>query len=287
MKEVFKKYFNVKKLLLLLGGGLSFSIAVNYFIIPVDLYTGGLTGLLLIFNTLIGNKIDFALLYLLANIPLLLLSWFKLGKRFTFYTVFNVLSFSFFTAILPDIKQISDDRLIMALFGGGFSGVGVVLSLLAGGSGGGIDILALYYSERTGKPLGQFALLINVIVLSLTAILFNLEIALYTMIGSYVTSIVIDKFHTRYRKLTVTVNTSNPDEFIEEFKMKSTRGLTIIPAKGAYTMQDRKLLYVVITSYELTPFLELVKKHDENAFVNITKSERVFGNFNTISIDDI
>lgn len=286
MLKIIKKYFNIKKIALVSLGSLLLSCSLTYFIMPVGLYTGGLMGLILIITTLTKGIIPFGVLYFLLNLPLLMLSWFKLGKRFTFYTIIAVVLVSFFVEVLPDMKQISDDILIMALFGGILSGVAIVLVLRAGGSGGGSDVVSLYFAERTGKPIGHFALIINVIVLAITAALFEIEIVLYTLIGSYVTSVVIDKFHTRYQKLTLTINTANSKELIAEIQAKTIRGVTIIPAIGGYTKQQRDLLYIVVSSFELTPMLDLVRKVDENAFINITKSTMVFGNFKQPSIDE-
>ncbi len=286
MLNIIKKYFNLKKIALILLGSILLSMAINYFIEPVNLYTGGLMGVILIVSTLSNGLFSFGLLYLLFNLPLLVVSWFKLGRRFTFYTIISVLSVSFITTVLPEVPQISDDKFIMSLFGGLLTGVAVVLILRAGGSTGGSDVISLYFAEKTGKPIGYFALIVNIIVLSLTALLFDLEIVLYTLIGSYAASVVIDKLHTRYQKLTLTINTSNAEELIEAFQQKSSRGVTIIPAIGGYTRQERQLLYIVVTSFELTSVVELVKKYDEGAFINITKSVAVFGNFTSPSIDE-
>ncbi len=286
MSSTIKKYFNLKKIGFIVIGSLFLAVSINYFIEPVNLYTGGLMGIILIFDSVTGGLLGFGVSYFLFNVPLLFLSWFKLGKRFTFYTILSVVFISLFTAFLPEIKQISDDKLIMSLFGGVLTGVGVFFLLQSGGSAGGSDIISLYFSEKTGKPLGFFALIFNIIVLTLTAVLFDIEIVLYTLIGSYTASIVIDKYHTRYHRLTLTINTFNGDDLINHIQERSPRGVTIIPAIGGYTRQERQLLYVVITGYELAYMLDIIKKYDETAFVNITKSVRVLGNFTMPSIDE-
>lgn len=286
MSNNIKKYFNLTKIASVVLGSFLVAASINYFIEPVDLYTGGLMGIILIISTLTNGAVGFGVLYLVFNIPLMILSWFKLGKRFTFYTIISVVAVSAFTELLPVLEPISDDKLIMSLFGGVATGFGVFFMLHAGGSAGGSDVISLYFSEKTGKPLGFFALIVNIIVLSLTAILFDVEIVLYTLIGSYTSSVVIDRFHTRYQKLTLTINTSKAEELIEAIQSKSLRGVTIIPAIGGYTRQERDLLYIVITSFELPYMMDLIKKHDENAFVNVTKSIKVLGNFTVPSLDE-
>ncbi|MFV0424763.1 MAG: YitT family protein [Bacilli bacterium] len=286
MLNTIKKYFNLKKMTLMIVGSLLLASSVKYFISPVGLYTGGLMGIILIIETVTNGFISFGILYFIFNVPLLFLSWFKLGKRFTFYTIISVIFVSMFSEILPNIQMISSDKLIMSLFGGLLTGFAVVLMLQAGGSAGGADIISLYFAERTGRPIGFIALIFNIVVLTLTALLFDLEIVLYTLIGSYTASVVTDRLHTRYQKLTITINTSNAEGLINEFQEKSPRGVTIIPAIGGYTRMERQLLYIVVTSFELTSVLELVKKYDENAFINVTKSAKVFGNFTSPSIDE-
>ncbi len=287
MTKNIRKYMNIKKIALVVIGSMLLAASINYFISPVGLYTGGLSGVALIIETLSDGKINFSISNFVLNFPLLLLSWFKLGKRFTFYTIISVVTLSVGAGLLPEIPLISDDLLLMSLFGGIIAGVGTVLTLKAGGSCAGVDIIALYMSERSGKPLGNYALMIAIGIFSISAILFDLEIVLFTLIGAYATTIVIDKLHTRYNKLSVTVITNDPTAFIEEYQGKSNRGITILDAVGAYTGQNKKMLYVVITSYELTPFIELVKKHDPQAFINVSKSTRVFGSFYTPPIDDM
>ncbi len=289
-KETVKKYLNIRKLALIVIAAFLQAIAINVFITPANLYSGGITGLALFIQTVLLNidiKLSFGLLYFLFNVPLLILAWKKLGKRFSFYTIFAVITLSICTNLVPDTYVVSEDQFLMSIFAGILLGAGVTLVLKAGGSTGGLDIVAMFISERTSKPMGTYALFINIGIFTLIAFNSNPEIILFSIVNTYVCSVVIDKLHTRYKKLTLTVTTTESDKIIEEYMSRSTRGITIIPAIGAYTRQPRDLLYFVISSYELTATIELIKRIDNNAFINIIKTERVFGNFTQPNLDDI
>ncbi len=289
-KQVLIKYLNPRKIALIILGSILQAIAINIFIANADLYSGGVVGVALFFTTILAKiniNLGIGTVFFILNLPLLFLAWFKLGKRFSFYTILAVVSFSIIAKFVPTNIAVSENVLLITIFGGILMGVAITLVLKAGGSTGGIDIISMYLSERSGRPMGAYAISINIVVFSLVAIVASFEVVLYSIINAYICAIVIDKLHTRYRKLTLLVNTRMAKEVIEEYHNKSTRGVTIIPAVGAYTKEPQDILYFVISSYELSPTLELIKRIDANAFININKTERVFGNFKQIDLDEI
>jgi uncharacterized membrane-anchored protein YitT (DUF2179 family) len=172
-----------------------------------------------------------------------------------------------------------DDILLNALVGGIFFGIGVTLTLKSGGSMGGTDILSLYYSFRKEISIGQMALLMNAFVALIAGLQASVEVALYTVIASFVSSTIIDKFHTRYKKLRLEVVTDKGDQLSTEILGRIRRGITRVNVKGGYSGQDKEMLIIIITSYELVNLNRAIAKADPDAFVSVSDCKRVIGNF--------
>ena len=173
----------------------------------------------------------------------------------------------------------SGDIILNAVFGGVLAGVGVGISLKLGASTGGMDIVAMFLSRLQDKPIGVYFLILNGVIIVLAGILYEPENALYTMIALYVTTTVIDMIHTRHEKVTVMIVTSKVDELQAAIHQQVIRGITILPAKGAYTKEDKSMMYLVITRYELYDLEKIIHEVDPSAFTNIVQTVGVFGLF--------
>src|SRR5690606_36856424 len=182
--------------------------------------------------------------------PVFILGWFKVGKGFTIYSIISVIFSSLFLQFLP-IIQLSEDIILNAVFGVLVAGVGVGMKLKVGASTGGMDIVAMYLSRLKDKPLGVYFISLNAVIIAFAGILYEPENALYTMVALYVTTRVIDAIHTRFNKLTAMIVTHKVEELQKAIHEKLVRGITILPAVGAYTKTDKHMLYLVITRYEL------------------------------------
>mgnify|MGYP001359631590 CR=1 FL=1 len=214
----------------------------------------------------------------LLNIPVTLLGWFRVGKVFTVYSAIAILFMTIFLETIP-ITVISNDILLNAVFGGVIAGVGVGLTLKYGASTGGMDIIALVLSRLQDRPVGVYFLSLNAIIIFLAGWLYDPEKALYTLVTLYVTTRVIDAIHTRHQKLTVMIITSKGEDVTEAIHKKLIRGITSVPAKGAFSKEMREMLLIVITRYELYDLRKILNEVDPNAFTNIVQTTDVFGFF--------
>src|SRR5699024_5015803 len=136
-------------------------------------------------------------------------------------------------------------------------------------------------SRLQDKPIGIYFLLLNAGIIVVAGILYETENALYTMLTLYVTTFVIDAIHTRHEKVTVLIVTHRAEELQRAIHKEMVRGITIIPAKGAYTKEDKYMLYLVITRYELYDLEQIISEEDPEAFTNIIQTAGVFGFFRT------
>jgi uncharacterized membrane-anchored protein YitT (DUF2179 family) len=275
-------WLEVKKLIIVVIGSFLNAIAMNFFLIPADVYASGFAGISQLVSRISIEYTPFSIstgiLLLLLNIPVAILGWRKIGKIFTLYSFFSVVLTSLFLEVLP-IKHVSGDMLLNAVFGGVIAAVGVGLTLKWGASTGGLDIIAMILSRMKDKPVGQYFFLMNAIIIITAGYLFGWEKALYTIVGLYASTRVIDAIHTRHEKLTAMIVTKKAEEMKKAIQERLVRGITVVPAKGAFTNEPKELLLVVITRYELFNLERVIKDTDPNAFTNIVQTAGIFGFF--------
>ncbi|MFD2042711.1 YitT family protein [Ornithinibacillus salinisoli] len=271
-----------KRIAVVILGALFGAISLNFFLIGANVYASGFTGaaqlISSVFNDYIGIGIGTGILLFILNIPVAILGWFKVGKGFTIYSVVSVLFTTLFLEIIP-IVELSQDIILNAVFGGLISGVGVGITLKFGASTGGMDIVAMVLSRMKDKPIGVYFLSLNAVIIALAGFLYQPENALYTLVTLYVTTRVIDAIHTRHEKITAMIITRKADELQRAIHNKMVRGITILPAKGAYTKEDKNMMYLVITRYELYDLEKIISDVDPQAFTNIVQTTGIFGFF--------
>jgi len=282
------KFFNltndvkIKNALILTAGSMMFAIAINMFIGPGGLYVGGLTGVLqilvMLFYDFFEIELSLGILVLVFNLPILWLAWKSVGKRFAILTVISVVIQSIFFEVIP-VDGIAGDVMVNSIFGGVLVGLGSGMILKIGASAGGMDIVSQVMSYKFEGSVGKYSFIINAFVVGVAGYYQNWEVAMYTIISIYITSIVIDKVHTLHKNLTLYIVTQKEEEIKKAIWDELYRGITVLEASGAYTQEKRNVLMLVLSSYELYETLEIIKAVDAAAFINVVKSEAVIGNF--------
>ncbi len=273
-----------KNLLWIAIGGLVYVIGLNMFLIPVNLYSTGLMGLsqeIATVATRFAGVADFTgQIYFLLNIPIIVLGWLKVGKKFTLRTFWAVFVISFFQIIIPSDHVIVADTLLAVITSGILIGLGTGLTLKFGSSTGGTDIIALYISLVKGKSFGVYYLIMNIVVIIGAILVTNdIQIAILMLVLLYTTSTVIDKVHNSHVKLTLVIMTNKAEEVTESLISRSTRGVTVIDSRGGMTKADNNTLMTTISKGQLYASLSAIKEADEKAFINILPVENVVGFF--------
>ncbi|PIC88593.1 hypothetical protein CSV71_14030 [Sporosarcina sp. P21c] len=275
-------FIEAKRVTVVILGSLLMALSLNFFLINANVYASGFAGAAQLVSSVLkdqlGMTISTGILLLLFNIPVFILGWFKVGKGFTIYSMLSVAFTTLFLELLP-LRSMSEDIMLNAVFGGVLAGVGVGISLKLGASTGGMDIVAMILSRMQDKPIGVYFLLLNGILIVFAGILYEPENALYTMVALYVTTSVIDMIHTRHEKVTAMIITRKADDLQQAIHRQMVRGITILPAKGAYSKEDKSMLYVVITRYELYDLERIINETDPQAFTNIVQTVGIFGFF--------
>jgi uncharacterized membrane-anchored protein YitT (DUF2179 family) len=271
-----------KKIIVVVAGAILNAFSMNLFLIPANVYSSGFTGIAQLLSKLLSDhtplNVSMGFLLLLLNIPVAILGWLKVGKSFTIYSFLSVVLTSLFLTIIP-IKQVSHDILLNAVFGGVILAMGVGITLKWGASTGGLDIIAMILSRMKDKPIGPYMFLLNGIIITAAGLLYGWEKALYTLVTLYASTRVIDAIHTQHAKLTALIITKQADDLKKAIQGKLVRGITMIPAKGAFSNETRDMLMIVITRYELYDLERIIKEVDPNAFTNIIQTSNVYGFF--------
>lgn len=309
-----KKYRNIikpeiKRFLAVVFFTFIYGIGVAWFLEDsvVPMYTGGMPGLAQVLRDLfvkyniineISGKTFMSLFIFLSNIPLLLLGWFGVSKKFTLYSLVSVIIQSTVIGFIPDsILGLSNlnHALLASILGGLLIGVGVGGALKYGGSTGGVDIIAQYFSLKKGKSVGFISMIMNLAIAVLGALITGgtqIEtsagvlttisagvIFSYTMVRIIVTTLATDYIHTSYQYLSVEIITENPRAIVDEVLHRLGRGLTLIKVEGAYSNHEKTMVMVVISNYELESLIEIIKEVDIKAFVMAKPVKNVVGNF--------
>lgn len=265
----------MKNLIVILGS-LIVAFAFNFFLVPHEILSSGISGIAILLGIL--TPFDTGIYNFLLNIPLLILGYFKLGKTIVVNTLVCVASLSLFLFLLP-IMPITENVLLSSVFGGGISGIGIGIILKYAGTSGGLDIIAIIVSRVSTFSIGLLLTAMNGVIVLISGFVFDWEIALYTMLSIYITGKMIDTIFTDHVKLTMQIVTTEGEAIRQELLDSIYRGITITKGFGGYTMEEKDILMMVLTRYETMHVKKIVRKHDENAFINIYETVEVDGKF--------
>lgn len=249
-------------------------------------------------NTTLGYIIQSAC-YVMINAPLAVLAFRKIGKQFTLFTAINIGFYFLFVNIIPiDLCTMFYDKAATtygvelnlferSLFAGLCTGISVAIAVKAGHSSGGTDILSMYVTlKNPNASFGRVSLLINSVILATYTILNMIEIKsvlyitmiMYSLVYLFVNSTVVDKIVVKNRKSQIQIITENknlPDMLISYFPHSAT----IIEGKGAYTKENKLVVYTVVSEKEVKQALKIIRQIDEKAFVVVTKVSALEGRF--------
>lgn len=264
------------RIITILVSSILVAISYNMFLLPHKILSSGITGISMMIGLL--TPLNTGVVNFILNLPLLIIGYIKLGKRFIIYSILSVTVTSLAMIYIP-IQPVSSDPILSTIFGGVLSGIGVGLVFRSGASTGGFDIIGFLLTQKKEIPLGNLIFFMNAVVVFISGFIFNWDTALYTMISIFATGKIIDAIHTKHLKLTLMIITNKGEELRQQLISKLVRGITIVDAEGAYTQEKRKLLFMIISRYELAEVKKLIKQADPKAFVNITETVEVLGYF--------
>ncbi len=265
-------------------GAAIYAFGIHYFVISNEFMEGGITGVTLLLHYAFGFPPS--LLNLAINIPLFIISWRTLGRQQLAYTLLGTFALSLFLWIMEiGIRtewitpfRWTQDYLLAALYAGVCLGTGIGIVLRSGGTTGGTDIIARIFQLYKGWSMGKIILVIDVIVIGTSLIYIPMDKILYTLVAVFVASKVID-FITdgAYAARSFTIVTERGDEVADVITQQLERGVTLLPAHGAYSGKSKQIVYCVVSRGEMRALQSLVKKVDPFSFIVISDVHDVLG----------
>lgn len=266
-----------------------YAAAYRWFLVPADLYSGGFTGVSQLIKLFlveglglnVPKEMDLtgSILWCI-NLPLFFLGYKSIGKKFLYRTIIAVCIQSVLLTVIPaPDKLLLDDLLLNCIVGGVLSGFGVGITLRAGGSGGGTDIVGMYCAKHYPEfGVGKLNMVINLFVYTIAAIRYDVEVAAYSMIFSIVAGIMMDRVHDQNIKVSAFVVTKEKG-LGEKINRTMIRGVTSWKAWGEYSHSEEIVHMVVVNKYELLQLKKLIRQEDPHAFVQVMSPDMIIGNF--------
>jgi uncharacterized membrane-anchored protein YitT (DUF2179 family) len=251
-------------------GVLSAGFGLKGFLMPNNFIDGGVMGI----SLLINNKTDIPLaaLIILINIPFILLGWHQISKGFSIKSVVAISLLALAVVLVP-YPIVTNDKLLVAVFGGFFLGAGIGFTIRGGAVIDGTEILAIFFSRKQSLSVGDFILVFNILIFSAAAYLLSIEVALYAMLTYLAASKTVDFILEGVEEFTgVTIISPHSDEIADFIKQKMGRGLTIYSGRRGFGKRGENyvatdILFTVVTRLEISRLTSEVEKIDPNAFI--------------------
>lgn len=259
-----------RSMLQMLLGVLSAGFGLKGFLLPNHFIDGGVTGI----SLLINNKSDLPLSILIfsINIPFLLMGYRQLGRGFCMRSVTAIGALALVVAFIP-YPIITNDKLLVAIFGGFFLGAGIGLAIRGGSVIDGTEVLAIYLNRKSSLSVGDFILVFNIIIFSVAAYLLSVETALYSVLTYLSASKTVDFILEGIEEFTgVTIISDRNRQIAEMLQNKLRRGLTVYSGKQGYGKRGGNevpvdIIFTVITRLEVNRLTTEVERIDRNAFI--------------------
>jgi uncharacterized membrane-anchored protein YitT (DUF2179 family) len=262
----------IKSSLYIMLGIIAAGFGLNGFLLPNKFIDGGVTGVSLLLTEL--TQLPLSILIILINIPFIFLSYFTLGKSFAIKTLLAIIVLAICVAFIH-FPIITNDKLLVSIFGGIFLGAGIGLTIRGGGVIDGTEVLAIYVSKKMGLTIGDIIIIINIVIFGSAAFLLSIETALYSMITYFAASKTLDFIIEGIDEyIGVTIVSSHCKEIKDKIVHTMGRGVTVY--KGANgtgkrgERDDIDIIYTVITRLEINKLNTEIEKISPTAFVVMT-----------------
>lgn len=254
----------------MLLGVVAAGFGLKGFLLPNSFLDGGVTGISLILASI--SNIHFSILLIVINLPFMIIGFNTISKQFAIKSIISVVLLAVAVVVIP-FPKVTDDSILISVFGGFFLGLGIGLSIRGGSVLDGTEIMAVFISRRTTLSIGDVILIFNVIIFIIATYFFNIEIALYAMLtylsASKTVDFVVDGIE---EYIGVTIISDKYEEIRLAIIEKLGMGCTIYEGKRGFSprgeqLKDTKIVYTLITRLEMTKLMTEIEKIDPSAFV--------------------
>ncbi|KZE65303.1 hypothetical protein AV545_05080 [Paenibacillus jamilae] len=282
--KISKSMEQLKLILPIVFGTAIYAFGLLYFIIPSKLMEGGITGITLLLNYAFSISPSLSTLFL--NIPLFLIGWKMLGGKSIIYTGVGIGSLTFFLWLFEKMIhfgwmgtfQTEHDFILSSLYAGVTLGAGLGIVFRFGGTTGGSDIIARILNRKFGWSMGRIMLVIDIVIIGASLLYIPKEKILYTLVAVFIASKIIDFIQEgAYSARAFMIISDHTMDIADIITRDMDRGVTIIPAVGAFSKQAKHVAYCVVSRQEIRRLHQIVKAVDPRAFIIIQDVHDVHG----------
>ena len=255
--------------------------AIKVFVEPANLLSSGFTGVAILIDritSLYGISFSTSLGMIALNVPVAILCFKSIGKKFVISSLCQVFLTSFLLKVCT-FPPLFDDVILNVCFGGFVYGIATVIALKGNASSGGTDFIALYISNKSGREIWNQVFVFNAMLLIIFGFIFGFEAAGYSILFQFISTKTVSNFHTRYKRVMLHIYTKCKDDIVSVYCKKFHHGITVLDGVGGYSNKPVSLLTAIVSSYEVDDVIMAMKEVDPQVIINVSKSEKYVGRF--------
>lgn len=270
MKEI------IKRGIFITLGAIIMAVGLEIFLVPNQVVDGGIVGISIMLAHITGFKLG--LFIFILNIPFFFVGYKQIGKTFALSTLYGIAVLSAFTTFLHPVPALTSDVMLATLFGGVVLGIGVGMVIRYGGSLDGTEILAILFTKRLPFSVGEIIMFINLFILASAGFVFSWDRAMYSLLAYFVAFKMIDiTIKGLDESKSVWIISDNYQKIGVALLSRLGRGVTYLSGEGAFSGDDKKVIFCVITRLEEAKLKDIVSEHDPTAFLAIADIAEVKG----------
>jgi len=257
-------------------GAIIMAVGLELFLVPNHIMDGGIVGVSIIASHLLSLPLGIFIFVL--NLPFIFLGYKQIGKTFALSTGLGITVLSLTTIFLHNLQPFTTDTLLATVFGGIILGIGVGIVIRYGGSLDGTEILAILFNRKSPFSVGEIIMFFNLLIFTIAGFVFTWEQAMYSIMAYYIAYKMIDiVIQGMEESKSVYIISDEIDEIGQTIMDRLGRGVTFLHGEGAYTGNDKKVIFTVITRLEESKLKSIVAEIDAHAFLAIGNIAEVKG----------
>jgi len=274
--KISKRVRSILGIIAIAIGAIAAAFGIQGFIVPAGLGGGGVGGIaLMLYYTL---RLPIGLMTFLLNIPLFVLGWREVNKKFVFKTIWGLAIFSLFLDLFNGVQTIAvDDIFLGALYGGVILGISTSVIFHFGGSLGGTDIVSKVIQRKYGVPMGTSSLAINGFIILISWAILGSKATLYTLVMMFVFGRVLDLIQSGVPSKAITIVSDHSEALVSRIRVDLGRGATFLHGRGAYSCEPKDVIICVVNLPEIGRLKQAVREVDPQAFMIVQNAGEVFG----------